>query len=59
MLTYFVICVALIISLIVIFVSAKPISKGFKARQNIKDFNNKKSKIEVSNFEKIKKKINF
>ena len=56
MLTYFVICVVLIISLIIIFVSAKPISKGFKARQHIKDFNNKKSKIEVSNFEKIKKK---
>tara|TARA_B100001996_G_C18415432_1_gene498544 strand:+ start:326 stop:505 length:180 start_codon:yes stop_codon:yes gene_type:complete len=59
MITYFVICIALIIFLTVIFVVIKPIIKGFKARQNIKDLNNKKSNVEVSDLNKIKKKQKF
>ena len=44
MLTYIVICIALIIFATVILIAAKPISKGFEARRNIKDFDNSEKK---------------
>ena len=40
MTTYIVICIALIIFVTVILIAAKPIMKGFEARQNIKNFDN-------------------
>ncbi len=53
-LTYLVICIALIIFLTVILIISKLISKGFLARQK-KDFDNSKNKIEVSNLDENKK----
>ena len=55
MTTYIVICIALIIFVTVIFIVAKPIIKGFEARQNIKNFDNIEKKIQVSNSEKIER----
>ena len=58
MTTYIVICIALIIFVTVILIAAKPIIKGFEARQNIKNFDNIEKKIQVSNSEKIERNNN-
>ncbi len=55
MTTYIVICIALIIFVTVILIAAKPIIKGFEARQNIKNFDNIEKKIQVSDSERIER----
>tara|TARA_Y100000590_G_scaffold179653_1_gene204773 strand:- start:317 stop:487 length:171 start_codon:yes stop_codon:yes gene_type:complete len=55
MLTYLVIFITLIVLFTVILIVAKPIIKGFKARQKVekvKDFDNSKNKIETSTTDK-------